>query len=304
MQKLTRWRVATELFQVLPKESLYARETEMCQPRAGVEKLDDALYRESVSGPITHSSMLGNYLERELRAVAEVYSFKTAAAGIRFSYVPSICVPTLAESLVGLSKRIYGHIGDVAAFDEANSLKLGKNSQPGDGFVRQVQAAAQVNIPYTIAEVDQTLDSFVGQVHAVAEVDVMQVLAELRDGEDGLVGNVTAFCEDEISKARGGIDDLLNSTVGDSGTGGKVEDAEVVKDHPWGKRQECAVVNELTHCEPELSERGPLCEEIGDGGIANQLALMQVNLEDVGAMLGEGKDGFVRHLAAVVQLEL
>lgn len=93
-----RWRVATELFKILPKESLYARETEMCQPRAGVEKLDNAL-------------------ERELRAIAEVDPFKTAAARVRFSYVPSICVPALAESLVGLSKRIDRHIGDVAAFD-------------------------------------------------------------------------------------------------------------------------------------------------------------------------------------------
>lgn len=44
VQKLTRWRVATELFEILPKERLYARETEMCQPRAGVEKLDNALF--------------------------------------------------------------------------------------------------------------------------------------------------------------------------------------------------------------------------------------------------------------------
>lgn len=188
------------------------------------------------------------YLECELRAVAEVYSFKTAAAGIRFSYVPSICVPTLAQSLVGLSKRIDRHIGDVAAFDETNPLELRKNSQSGDRFIRQIETATQVNVPYTIARVDQTLYSFVGQVHTVAKVNVMQVLAELRDGEDGLVGNIATLCKDEIPKARGGIDDLLNSTVGDPGAGGKVEDAEVVKNHPRRQGEEGAVVHELTHC--------------------------------------------------------
>lgn len=48
VQKLTRWCVATELFKILPKESLYAGETEMCQPRAGIEKLDNALYHALV----------------------------------------------------------------------------------------------------------------------------------------------------------------------------------------------------------------------------------------------------------------
>lgn len=233
-----------------------------------------------------------------------MHSFKTAAARVRFSYVPSICVPALAESLVGLSKRIDRHIGDVTAFDEANPLELREDSQSGDGFIRQIQAAAQVNVPYAIAEVDQTLHSFVGQVHAVTEVDVMQVLAELRDGEDSLVGNVAALCKDEVPETRSGSDDLLDSMVCDPGAGGKVEDAEVVKDHSWGKREECAVVHELTHCQPELSKGVPLCEEIGNRGVANQLALMQINLEDVGAVLGEGKDGLVRHLAAVVQFEL
>lgn len=50
VQNLTRWCVATELFEILPKESLYAGETEMCQPRAGVEKLDNALYNALVGG--------------------------------------------------------------------------------------------------------------------------------------------------------------------------------------------------------------------------------------------------------------
>lgn len=138
----------------------------------------------------------------------------------------------------------------------------------------------------------------------MTEVDVMQVLAELRDGEDGLIGNVATLCEDEIAKTRSGGDDLLDGMVGDPSAGGKVEDAEVVKDHPWGKREEGAVVHELTHCQTELSKGFTLCEEIGDRGVANQLALVQVNLEDVWAVLGEGKNGFVRHLAAVVQFEL
>lgn len=150
---------------------------------------------------------------------------------------------------------------------------------------------------------DQTLDSLVGQVHAVAEVDVMQVLAELRDGEDSLVGNVAALCKDEISKTRSGSDDLLDSMVGDPGAGCEVEDAEVVKNHSRGKREEGAVIHELTHCQPEFSKGISLCEEIGNRSVANQLALVQVNLEDVGAVLGEGKDGLVGHLAAVVQFE-
>lgn len=233
-----------------------------------------------------------------------MYSFKAAAARIRFSYVPSICIPALAESLIGLGKRVNRHICDVAAFDETNSLELREDSQSSDRFIRQVQAAAQVNVPNAIAEVDQTLDSLVGQIHAVTKVDVMQVLSELRDGENSLVGNVTTLCENEIPETRGGVDNLLNSTVGDPGTGRKVEDAKVVKDHPRGQGEEGTVVHELTHCQAELSERVAFCEEIGYGSIANQLALVQVNLEDVGAVLSEGKHGLVRHLAAVVQFEL
>jgi len=47
-----------------------------------------------------------------------------------------------------------------------------------------------------------------------------------------------------------------------------------------------------------------LSEESRDGFVTDLSALVEVDLEDVGAVLGKGQDGAIAELIAVVELEL
>ncbi len=71
----------------------------------------------------------------------------------------------------------------------------------------------------------------------------------------------------------------------------------------WGQGQEGVIVNELTVGEAQFAEGLSLGQEVGDRRVADEAALVEVDLEDVGAVLGEGQDGLVVELDAIVQLE-
>lgn len=65
--------------------------------------------------------------------------------------------------------------------------------------------------------------------------------------------------------------------------------------------QEGAVVYELAVGEPQLTERAPLDKKSSYWVVLNKPALMKIDLEDVGAMLGKSKDRLIGQLVAVVQ---
>lgn len=54
-------------------------------------------------------------------------------------------------------------------------------------------AAAKVDIPNTIARVDQTLHSLVSEMATVTKMDIMKIFAQTRDGEDGGICNISAL---------------------------------------------------------------------------------------------------------------
>lgn len=173
------------------------------------------------------------YLECQLGAITEMNSFQAAAAGI--IVLPPLGVLALTVSLVRFCQRVDGYIGDIVALDQAYPLELWQDSQAGDRLISQVGAAAQVNIPNTVAAVDQTLDSLVREIDAVAQVHVMQVLSKPRDGKDGLIGDVAAFGKYEVPETRGSVDNLLDGAVGDPGARREVKDAQVFEGPAGGE---------------------------------------------------------------------
>lgn len=71
-----------------------------------------------------------------------------------------------------------------------------------------------------------------------------------------------------------------------------------------GQSQKGAVVDELTACQPKLAERLALGDEGSDGLIADLCTLVQVDFEDIRAVLGKCKDGIVLQLGTIVEFEL
>lgn len=74
---------------------------------------------------------------------------------------------------------------------------------------------------------------------------------------------------------------------------------------PVGReREECRVVDQFAADEAKLAKRLSLCEDGRHWFVADLAALVEINLEDVGAMLGERENSLVGELGALVQLEL
>lgn len=132
----------------------------------------------------------------------------------------------------------------------------------------------------------------------------MKVLAETRDGMHSNVGNVSALGKHQVSQARGHVDDLLDGGVGQPGAGSQVENTQVLVCLVRGQREESRVVDQFAACQSEFAQSAALGDERGDGLVLNLVALVQVNLENVGAVLGECQDRIVLQLSTVVQLEL
>lgn len=71
-----------------------------------------------------------------------------------------------------------------------------------------------------------------------------------------------------------------------------------------GQGKESAVVDEVAVSESEFAEGPSLGKQGCHRVVSDHAALMQVNLEDVGAMFGKGENRLVRQLSAVVQFKL
>lgn len=138
----------------------------------------------------------------------------------------------------------------------------------------------------------------------MAEMDIVQVFAELGDGMDGCVGDVAALGKDKIAQAWRGIDDLLNSGIRESRARSQVENSEVLVDLAIREAQESVVVDEFAASKAQLTQAVALGEQCGNRSVANLVALVQIDLENVGAVIGEGKNGVIAKLGAFVQFQL
>lgn len=217
---------------------------------------------------------------------------------------PSIGISSCVVPLVSLGKSKHRSIGDIATLYQAYSFQLGQDSKARDGLVGEVQTATKVDVANSIAVVDKAFDRFVRQVGTMTQVNIVQVLAEFGDGKDGLICDVAALGKNHIAQTGSSLNYLLHGPVGHSLTRCQIEDAEVFVCLARRKGQECAVVDELAVCQSEFSQRLAFNQERCDRSVADQLALLQVYLKNVWAIVGKSKDSLVRNLAAFVQFEL
>ncbi len=70
------------------------------------------------------------------------------------------------------------------------------------------------------------------------------------------------------------------------------------------KRQKRRVVNQVATGQAELAKRVAFGEECRDRLVADESALLKVDLEDIRAIFGERNDSLVLKLGAIVEFEL
>lgn len=138
----------------------------------------------------------------------------------------------------------------------------------------------------------------------MSHVQKVQVLAEPRDGIDGSVREVAALLQHQVPKPWRHVDDLLNGAVSDPQGRAEIEDSQLLKRPRGRERKEGGIVDQVAASQADLPERPAFGEERGNCFVANEPALLEVDLEDVGAVFGEGKNGVVLDLRAIVEFKL
>jgi hypothetical protein len=108
----------------------------------------------------------------------------------------------------------------------------------------------------------------------------------------------------KVPKAWRDIDDLLDGTVRYARTTAEVKNAQMLVNLAGREREEGTVVDQFAVREAKLAQRLAFGEKRGDGFVPDLPTLLQVDLEDIRAMLGESEDRAVLQLDTVVQLEL
>lgn len=208
----------------------------------------------------------------------------------------ALCIASLPVPLVCPCQSEDALVCDVAAFDQTDTLQFGQRSKACDRVVRQVHAAAEINVPYTVAAVHQPFNSLVGDLGAVAQVYIVQVLAQPRDRVNGGVGDVTALGENKVTQARCHGDDPVDGLVRESNARCQVEDAKVLV-HPFGRQvQEGGITDELAASQPQLTQGLAFSHELCDGFVCDESALMKIYFKNVGAVRRKGTDRVVRQL--------
>jgi hypothetical protein len=216
----------------------------------------------------------------------------------------SLAVPASATASVGLGELVHALVRDIDTFDQTNPLQLGQGCQLHDGLVCQMLTASQIDITDSAAALHQALDRIIRDVAAVAKVYVVKILTQAWDGIDRGVRDVATLGEDEVSKARGHVDDLLHGSVGETHAACQVEDPEVFEDPARWQSQESMVINQVAVSKAKLPKGLALGKEGVDGLIADVATRVQIDLEDVRAVIGEGQNGVIIQLIAVIQFKL
>lgn len=96
-----------------------------------------------------------------------------------------------------------------------------------------------------------------------------------------------------VPKPGRNVHNLLHSAVGESQARAEVKNAQVVVGPVSRKREKGRVVDQLAADKSKLAEGPRLGEDGRNGLIADEPAFLKVNLENIGAVFGKGKDGLV-----------
>lgn len=67
-----------------------------------------------------------------------------------------------------------------------------------------------------------------------------------------------------------------------------------------GQREEGVIVDQITVGESEFAEAIALGEKGGNGAVTNEVALVQIDFEDIRAVLSECEDGVIAKLGTFV----
>lgn len=117
-------------------------------------------------------------LKCQIDAVTEMHSLQARGVVLAtHKHTTGISADPWAIRRLGESK--YRVVSDGAALHQTNTLEFREQSQSLNRLVRQVCAAAQVDVPDSIAVLDQLLNTLICDLPAVAQMHVMEVLAEL-----------------------------------------------------------------------------------------------------------------------------
>lgn len=255
---------------------------------------------QQVQGVVNGSWSL--YLESKVDAIAEMYSLEAGCIWVHpVGDVHTVAIPSESTAEGRLSQSVDGIIGDGTALDQSNALEFREQSETFDRFICQVSAAAKVDIPNSVAALNKALDTFIRDLYAMPKVDIMQVLAEFCDGLDRDISDVAAFRQDQVAKTRCSINNFLHSRIGETGTRCQVKDPEVFERTARRDVQESVVIDQIAASQAQLTKAVTLDKERRDGPVANLVALVQVDLEYVWAVLGKSVYGIVSNLCTFVQ---
>lgn len=98
-------------------------------------------------------------------------------------------------------------------FNQAYAPKLRQRSQLLDTLIRDTIAACQVDVPDSIAALDEFFHGIVGDLVAPPKVNVMQIPSQLGDCMYGSIGNLAAFGQYQDPKSGSAVDNPLYSRV-------------------------------------------------------------------------------------------
>ena len=135
-------------------------------------------------------------------------------------------------------------------------------------------------------------------------MQVVKVLAERSDSVDSNVGNILALSKNQVSQAWSDLNNLLHSMIGDTSTACKVENTEVFICSAVWQIKECVVGDELALGKTKLTQAVTVLHHSGNWLVSYRLAELQIQLENVRAVLGELHDRLIHYLVASVKLEL
>lgn len=154
-------------------------------------------------------------------------------------------------------------------------------------------AAPKIDIPNPVTRLNQTLDRVVCDAAAVAEMEEMQVLSKACDRIDRGIRDPAALGENEIPETWRNVNNPLDCAVGEFVARCQVKNAEMLVGSVWWERQEGGILNELATGKPEFAERLSLGQQSCDRFVADEAALVEIDLENVGTVLGKRDNSLV-----------
>lgn len=143
-----------------------------------------------------------------------------------------------------------------------------------DTSIRQVGTASKVDVPDSVARLDELYYRRIRDIGAVAQMDVVQILPKSGNGQDRAIGDEPALGEHQIPQARSRIHDSLHGIILDPLTGSKIQYAKTVKRQLWRELQEHRLGHFSAMGQSKLSQIPEFAHECIHRGICHELAIM------------------------------